>query len=384
MLVDFLYKQASQFEERDNHLYIRRFLLDTSVNLNQWGVSVASIGRNINSFIGRPFVLTQALDHPLVEHESVEHNLAYQEQFRIGTIIDVVRDGTRYDAIIEITNKDAAEMIRAGSIPVYVSPAIAHGATNDDTNIDEWIGIHLAVVDKPAFGVKKTSKASHCDGTKESCLMVLRKASIEKNGVGSCGFCVKKALQQLVSKDISSLNSSHVDDANSNVVMASNAPDVSTPTSNVPAVKGKKQAPKSAKEIKKKVGKKLFELLETTRADYESKIASIIASKDAEIAALKKATTEFESKVATIQTERRKEQISGVIGTELYSDPKVREEMINKFASTSLSIEDIKATVAPLVETKSKLKKASVNTDIPYTSAESDAPVLAIPSGVVI
>src|SRR5215510_1524565 len=117
--------QLATFED-NGRLYLKAFLLDASVNINEWGVSPASLPKNINTFIGKPLVLTEKFDHPLpTEHDSLDHWLAYQETFRIGTIVDVVpRDG-RYYALIEVTNGDAKRAFEQGHLPNYVSPAIA-------------------------------------------------------------------------------------------------------------------------------------------------------------------------------------------------------------------------------------------------------------------
>jgi len=40
-----------------NHLYLKVFLIDASINQNNWGVSTATIDDNIKTAIGKPLVL---------------------------------------------------------------------------------------------------------------------------------------------------------------------------------------------------------------------------------------------------------------------------------------------------------------------------------------
>src|SRR5688572_15841380 len=60
-------KQASgsvKYEQND-HFYIKAFLLDASTNINQWGVSPSSLDKKVNTFIGKPLVLTENFRHPM-------------------------------------------------------------------------------------------------------------------------------------------------------------------------------------------------------------------------------------------------------------------------------------------------------------------------------
>jgi hypothetical protein len=54
-----------RYEDNNGHLYIKAFLLDASTNINQWGVSPNSLNDRINSFIGKPLVLTENFKHPM-------------------------------------------------------------------------------------------------------------------------------------------------------------------------------------------------------------------------------------------------------------------------------------------------------------------------------
>ena len=43
-----------KYEDDSGHLYIKAFLLSSDVNINQWGVSPASLDQRVNTFIGKP------------------------------------------------------------------------------------------------------------------------------------------------------------------------------------------------------------------------------------------------------------------------------------------------------------------------------------------
>ena len=183
-------------------LYLKAFLLDSSININEWGVTPSSLKKNINTFIGKPLVLTEDYSHPVPKQaDSLAHWLSYQEDYRIGTIVDVVPKDSAYYALIEVTDPDAKKAIEGGAIPNYVSPAIAQTLDGSPAEaMKEWTGVHLAIVDEPAFTVKKATITASCGGDSEQCLLQLRKAKIEKTGIRhGCGFCNYKALIALTS-----------------------------------------------------------------------------------------------------------------------------------------------------------------------------------------
>lgn len=191
--------------------FVKAFLIDDTINLNQWGVNLESIPKNINMFIGKPLVLTENFDHPVVDDMSYTHALQYQDIYRIGTIIDITRMdkqaqspyGNSYYAIIEITNPAAKEAFQSGTLPLYVSPAIAQMTLNEDPkHINDWLPLHLAIVDDPAYTVKKAQITGQCGGDTETCLLRLRQAHIEKFGYGQCGFCVKGKLMSVLTAKI--------------------------------------------------------------------------------------------------------------------------------------------------------------------------------------
>ncbi len=186
--------------EQNNRLFIKAFLLDSSVNLNQWGVSPTTLDANINTYIGKPIVLQDDFNHPNSGDDNLAHQLSYQELFRIGTIIDIQKHGSRYDAIAEITDANAAAAFRSGALSLYVSPQLYHlaAATEGQGSMTQWTGTHLAIVRNPAFGISKANVGSQCMGDHGTCLAQLKKASvISKHGYGNCGYCNFKVLMSV-------------------------------------------------------------------------------------------------------------------------------------------------------------------------------------------
>jgi hypothetical protein len=217
-----------KYEDDNGHLYIKAWMLDASVNINRWGVNNNSIPERISSAYGKPLVLTQGFHHPLPPemmrkgdneqyddddnpyntvnvHEIVDHWLAYQEVFRVGTIIDVVEKKGSYFAIIEVTDPAAKEAFRNNDLPLFVSPAIAQlDPREDPSNITNWTFVHLAIVADPAYTMKKAIISGQCHDEKERCLLQLRQAEIntkdydpntwEKLPKIGCGFCRYDAL----------------------------------------------------------------------------------------------------------------------------------------------------------------------------------------------
>jgi hypothetical protein len=215
-------KQAGsniKYEDENAHLYIKAFLLDASTNINQWGVSPSSLDQRINTFIGKPLVLTENFRHPMPPEmdrvgateydndddpyntinvdEIVEHWLQYQEAYRVGSIIDITEKKGTYYAIIEITDPAAKEAFRNNDVPLFVSPAIAQlDPMEDPSSITNWTGIHLAIVSDPAYTIRKAVISGQCHGDSERCVIQLRQAAINDKKIPKlgCGFCRTGAL----------------------------------------------------------------------------------------------------------------------------------------------------------------------------------------------
>ena len=115
-------EQVSTFTD-NGRLYLKAFLLDSSVNINEWGVTPSSLKKNINTFIGKPLVLTEDYSHPVPANaaDSLTTGYPIRKITESGTIVDVVPKESAYYALIEITDQDAKKAIEGGAVPNYVS-----------------------------------------------------------------------------------------------------------------------------------------------------------------------------------------------------------------------------------------------------------------------
>ena len=164
--------------EQDQKFYIKSFLLDDSVNGRKWQVTREAMDRDLQSFIGKPFVTwinpaTNDFDHP---DESV------QENYRRGSIIEVGVDKTsgRAYAVSEIFDPTTIRQIKEGVFG-FVSPSVGTDEEtvqrNASTGVDTLVnfhGYHLAGVTRPAYGVYKAGIKGHCTGTEGQCTKHLK------------------------------------------------------------------------------------------------------------------------------------------------------------------------------------------------------------------
>lgn len=342
--------------ESNGHFFIKAFLLDSSVNLNKWGVSTHTLDANVNSFIGKPLVLTENFDHPDSGDPNLDHALLYQELYRIGTVIDVVKKGSRYDAIAEITDPYAVSAWKEGKIPIYVSPQIyKQDYTEPDSSISKWQGTHLALVKDPAFGVKVADFKGSCTGEADKCLALLKKASIiQQHGYGSCGYCNRKLLL--------SAKVSHHDKP------------VQTPKVNVPPGYEPQTEPEAesiSSLTSTNANSKTYDLTEAqTKEAPKSNTDSLesaqkkIASLEQKLAIALKANEEKDSvnsdlakRMAALETEMRRDKVAAIL-----SAAEIKEGFEDRVASLSksnLPIEEIQSIYKPYLEAKS-VKSASV------------------------
>ena len=230
-------KKVESFKNEKGDLFLKVFLLDDSVNTNDWGVSQRSIPQKIGSAVNKPAVLyidsgnepdahihkrrEGMANHPVLaissKGETKEHAYLNQEMNRVGNIDRVERDprtGWWY-GIVRVTDqgvRDAFDADPAG-LPFFTSSSIWNNqpavpritldaAGNpigidkpDETQIEDWEFMHVAFVDVPAYGVEKTHITGRCTGDSNTCVMHLRNASISaNNGETGCNFCTKQAM----------------------------------------------------------------------------------------------------------------------------------------------------------------------------------------------
>ena len=174
--------------------YIKAFLMDDTVNKNYWHIPTNVMKKYASSFIGRPFIYHPSGNHPDYFKEGAKHDsdqsafisdiLDIQDRYRIGDIIDVTYepikeqpDKKAWFSTIKITNKDVLSQIKSGAVSMYVSPQVYDlkgSAPNEKTT--EFIPLHLAIVNEPAYGDKARIKAQ-CNGSGVTCINALKSAA---------------------------------------------------------------------------------------------------------------------------------------------------------------------------------------------------------------
>jgi hypothetical protein len=145
-------------------LWIRSFLINTKYNARGWAVDPSTILQNVYSIVGKPLVLdenpiTGKADHPRWDtHKSAEANLLEQGKKAIGVVEKVFYDKETdsYYADSRVTDPHAREYIRqfhGKKVPIHVSPQLVYDSKTEQPNYyKNWQFVHLAVVDKPAYG----------------------------------------------------------------------------------------------------------------------------------------------------------------------------------------------------------------------------------------
>jgi hypothetical protein len=265
-------KKVISYHDEQGRLFIKMFLIDDSVNVNHWGVANNSIPQNISTVIGKPVVLYKDTgqepdrhiikripgqhNHPVIavsaHGEDINHAIANQELYRVGTFIDVQKNAQgQWYGIAEITDQGVKEAINSDpNTPFFVSPSIwnnsqqvpeiVHTASGpvvkmpDDSQMTDWTFMHVALVDRPAYGVKKAFISGKCNGDSNTCVMHLRNASIAENdGKVGCGFCTKQAMNDIASNIekqgtielADHANTSHKDSLHNNIGLMSASSD---------------------------------------------------------------------------------------------------------------------------------------------------------------
>ena len=213
-----------KYEDNSGNLLIKAFLLNSDININKWGINKDYIDEPLKrTAINKPLVLTENFNHPVPPsdykvgdseyydddsnpnnvvkvNDIIEHWLEYQEPFRVGNIIDIVKKGSAYYGIIEVTDEFTKNAFKNNDLPLFVSPGIAQlDPFEDPSNITKWTFIHLAIVANPAYTIKKALITGQCQDEKDKCLLQLRNASVAENRKQKkldCGFCRQQALRK--------------------------------------------------------------------------------------------------------------------------------------------------------------------------------------------
>lgn len=172
---------------KGNKKFAKIFLLEAQhVNGNDWGVSPVTMAQNMPKFKGRPYVITSStflekpsvyeaqFVHPNIPTNDVRKVIQHQETFRVGTIIDVMEEGTNWFAMVEINPKYAQK-----SLPPFCSPAVYQlDAREDPRNFTKWEALHLAgLMEKPAYGARLATLRGTCIGTQNECKIQFTKVA---------------------------------------------------------------------------------------------------------------------------------------------------------------------------------------------------------------
>jgi len=155
-------------------------------NGNGWGVTNQSIAKNIQSFVGRPFVITsnawivnsaygKTFDHPFIPSNNIKTILGHQARYRVGKIISIDERNGEYFAIIQMDARYAHI-----NLPAFCSPAIYQlNASESDTALSTWTALHLAGLDEnPAYGARVALLRGTCHGTSGQCVHQLKTAKL--------------------------------------------------------------------------------------------------------------------------------------------------------------------------------------------------------------
>ena len=181
------YRRASLAKQEGK--YAKYWLLNAKqTNGNGWGVSQTSIAKNINKFIGRPFVITakqwvaeseygDQFEHPYLPTNNISQIINHQEKFRVGSIVDVIEKDGDYHAVIEMNSKFANMML-----PPFCSPAIFQNNPGEaDGQISDWEALHLAgLMEDPAYGARIALLKGSCVGTADACSVQFKSAKQAK------------------------------------------------------------------------------------------------------------------------------------------------------------------------------------------------------------
>jgi len=159
----------------DGLVMARFWLIDPRINRNGWRAPAESIARCARSFRGKPLIhyhkclLGQCEAHHVTAGpgEPCAHTLELQEPYRVGTITAVeVTSEAKAHAIVSIIDPDTRERVDSGE-RLFVSPAVCPtpGTVSYEGSdtwgrpvrvLNDWEGMHLALVDSPAYGPEAT------------------------------------------------------------------------------------------------------------------------------------------------------------------------------------------------------------------------------------
>lgn len=182
-------------DQETGDVYVKAFLIDDTTNGNFWKIPNEYMKKYSNAFIGRPLIRHPSGGHPDYVKEaaisdgndddnSIRDILRYQDHFKIGEIIDVNYETRKDDpkkkawfATIRMTNDYATSNLKSGAFSNFVSPQIYDiEGSNSNEPTKDFIPLHLAIVDEPAFGDRAKIRGI-CTGSGIKCMNALRSAA---------------------------------------------------------------------------------------------------------------------------------------------------------------------------------------------------------------
>lgn len=177
-------------DPQDQSLWLKVFLIDSTLNENSWKLKDEFINKNVQNFVGKPFILTKDKAHPDFVKEGVVFGkgdetlnqiLTAQSKYKIGEIKKVDSTGNQWFAYVQITEPKIIDSFKQGNIPKFVSPAIYDPTGEPDgSKVKDFSPIHIAAVDQPAYGLKAYVRGA-CEGEATKCLNELKSATITKS-----------------------------------------------------------------------------------------------------------------------------------------------------------------------------------------------------------
>lgn len=184
--------ESYDFSEEESKYHAYFLIKGKEINGNEWGVPDDSIIQNIQSFEGRPFLITadefienspykHKWMHPNISHfqnympklvagmnpENIDDVLKFQDNWKVGDIKKVLYD--KEDDYWKAIVKPLPEY-EDYPFPPFTSPGIfKDDVYENDKNITGWQGVHLAgLKERPAYGSQAIYEGS-CNGTLSSC-----------------------------------------------------------------------------------------------------------------------------------------------------------------------------------------------------------------------
>lgn len=187
-LTSFSYEAGIEVFDAEKHL-AKVWLIDPSINENDWGVTKESISKYANTVIGKPLI-----GPPKEGHEGTDD---------YGKFIETQVNGTAF-GIVNVTDDNAWKKLQAGEWK-YVSPEvvptcdISRKGGADILNCFRFN--HVALVEEPAFGPKARVKDTFIADKPRSFWASLKAYSSKVNKGVVCPTCNVEIMSECDEKE---------------------------------------------------------------------------------------------------------------------------------------------------------------------------------------